>query len=84
MRCTPKQPSAGAHRYLRTFQFVVAKSVRGDATFTDVVPVDGDARLDEVARMLSGSVTDKSRQAAGELLEGGAPVRDGKSTRSRR
>ncbi|MEZ5296666.1 MAG: hypothetical protein R2697_10480 [Ilumatobacteraceae bacterium] len=65
-------------------QFVVAKSVRGDATFTDVVPVDGDARLDEVARMLSGSVTDKSRQAAGELLEGGAPVRDGKSTRSRR
>lgn len=65
-------------------QFVVRKSVRGDATFTDVTPLTDDARVDEVARMLSGTVTDASRQAAGELLGEGGAARDGKSTRSRR
>ena len=65
-------------------QFVVRKSVRGDATFTDVTPLTDDARVDEVARMLSGTVTDASRQAAGELLGEVGAARDGKSTRSRR
>ena len=65
-------------------QFVVRKSVRDESTYTDVTPITDDARVDEIARMLSGEVTDAARQAAGELIGEVAAGRDGKSTRSRR
>ena len=58
-------------------------AVRGDAHYvverregaasgpeTLLAPVDGPARVDEIARMLSGSVTNASRAHARELLEG--------------
>ena len=57
-------------------QFAVQKSVRGEATFTEVTALDGDARVDEVARMLSGAATDAAREAAIEIL--------GEATSSRR
>lgn len=65
-------------------QFVVRKSVRDESTYTDVTPITDDARVDEIARMLSGEVTDAARQAAGELIGEVAVGRDGKSTRTRR
>ncbi|EFL90834.1 DNA repair protein RecN [Ahrensia sp. R2A130] len=41
----------------------------GDAVETKVEPIDGDARLEEIARMLSGAeVTDEARAAAARLL----------------
>jgi DNA repair protein RecN (Recombination protein N) len=49
-------------------QFVVEKSVSGDATFTSVVGVDGDARITEIARMLSGTGTKSALQHARDLL----------------
>ena len=64
-------------------QFVVRKTVRDEATFTDVAPLEGDHRIDEVARMLSGEVTDAARQAANELLREVDTAVDGKSRRSR-
>lgn len=52
-------------------QFVVRKDVRGGSTFTDVTAVRADDRVDELARMLSGSVTSAARDAADELLADG-------------
>jgi DNA repair protein RecN (Recombination protein N) len=49
-------------------QFVVEKSVSGDATFTSVVRVEGDARITEIARMLSGTGTKSALQHARDLL----------------
>lgn len=53
-------------------QVVVSKQVveqaDGSATFTEVSVVAGDARVDEVARMLSGDATDTAREHARELL----------------
>jgi len=47
---------------------VVAKRVEGDATFTDLTVVTGDARVTEVARMLAGEPTTAARRHARELL----------------
>lgn len=47
---------------------VVAKSVRGAHTFTDVAEVAGDARVAEIARMLTGSDTEAAIGHARELL----------------
>lgn len=48
--------------------YVVRKTVDEDATHTTIEEVSGEARTEEVARMLSGSITDSSRAHAQELL----------------
>lgn len=51
----------------------VAKSVRGAAAETRVIPLDAPARREEIARMLAGEVvTEAARAAAASLLEGAA------------
>lgn len=47
----------------------VAKETVGERTVTRVTRLDGEARLEELARMLSGRVTDTSLKHARELLE---------------
>lgn len=59
--------AARAHRHV-----LVAKSVRGGRTRVSVEPLAGAARVEEIARMLSGErVTDAARGHARELLGGG-------------
>jgi len=54
------------------FQWQVSKSGENGTVSTSVVPLDNPARLEEVARMLSGaSITDEARAAAQRLLEVG-------------
>ena len=51
----------------------VRKAVGGDSALTEVVPLQGDERREEVARMLSGeTVTVEARAAAASLLGGAA------------
>ncbi len=50
--------------------FVVAKAPAGGLVATDVAPVHGEDRVEEVARMLGGAPTTARRHAAG-LLRGG-------------
>lgn len=49
--------------------YVVRKAVEGGQAMTTVAPVEGDDRTAEIARMLSGSVSDASRVHARELIE---------------
>lgn len=52
------------------FQWLVSKSVSQNETFSTVVRIDGEARVDEIARMLAGNkVTNEARAAARSLLE---------------
>jgi DNA repair protein RecN (Recombination protein N) len=51
-----------------TEQVVVTKRVRDAATFTDVLPVAGDARVTEVARMLAGEASGAALEHARQLL----------------
>jgi DNA repair protein RecN (Recombination protein N) len=51
-----------------TRQLVVTKRVDGDATFTAVGEVEGDARTAEIARMLAGSATPSALAHARDLL----------------
>ena len=52
--------------------YVVTKSVRDQRTATSILPVAGNARAEEIARMLAGgAVTGKARAHAHELLEAG-------------
>lgn len=53
----------------------VVKSVRGGRTLTRVECLDGESRIDEVARMGGGRVTDAARAHARELLAAGRPAR---------
>ncbi|MBQ9727061.1 MAG: DNA repair protein RecN [Kiritimatiellae bacterium] len=49
--------------------FVVSKEIRGGRTFTSIGPVEGEARVDELARMLGGEkLTSVVRRHAAELL----------------
>lgn len=48
--------------------FVVRKIEEGPGVFTTVVPVEGEERIAELARMLSGTVSETSLRHAGELL----------------
>lgn len=49
----------------------IAKAVAAGSTATNVAPLAGDDRLDEIARMLSGAeVTKAAREAAASLLGG--------------
>ncbi|MFZ5525321.1 MAG: DNA repair protein RecN [Pseudomonadota bacterium] len=58
------QVAASAHHHL-----VVSKALQGGTTTSDIRPVDGDARVHEVARMLGGSITDTSRAHAQAMLK---------------
>lgn len=49
-------------------QISVSKTVRSGSTFASANRLDGDERVDELARMLSGSATKSARDHARELL----------------
>ncbi|MEM9582720.1 MAG: DNA repair protein RecN [Pseudomonadota bacterium] len=52
------------------YHWRVEKSVKDEVTLSTVVPLDAPARVDEIARMVSGdTVTDAAREAARALLE---------------
>ncbi|PIE08150.1 MAG: DNA repair protein RecN [Rhodobacterales bacterium] len=62
---SPQVAALGSHHWQ------VAKTVEAGETFTRVMPLDRAARIDEVARMLSGeNVTLEARAAAKALLAG--------------
>ena len=52
--------------------FVVSKALRGGATLSDVQPVAGEARVEEVARMLGGGRLAGTSRAHAEAMLGGA------------
>ncbi len=61
---SPQVAALGGHHWR------VEKSVKDDVTLSTVVPLDEGARVDEIARMVSGdTVTDAARDAARALLE---------------
>ena len=60
----PQLAAMGDHHLL------IQKSVQDESTYTQVCPLEGDARARELARMISGdSITDLSMRNAAELLE---------------
>ena len=60
---SPQVAALGAHHWR------VEKRVVDDQTLSTVVPLTGDARIDEVARMLAGdTITEEARAAARALL----------------
>ena len=63
---SPQVASRGAHH------LQVGKQVKGGATFTCVDLLDGEKRMEEIARMLAGAtITDEARAAAQQLIEAG-------------
>jgi len=53
------------------WQWSVTKEERGGKTFSQVTPLDGDGRVDEIARMLGGvNITPTTRKHAAEMLGG--------------
>jgi DNA repair protein RecN (Recombination protein N) len=62
---SPQVAARAAHHWR------VEKQVTDGATLSRVVPLDGSARIDEIARMLAGdTITDEARAAARALLAG--------------
>ena len=62
---SPQVAALGAHHWR------VAKSVEKGVTFSRVMPLSDDERVDEVARMVAGdTITDAAREAARALLTG--------------
>lgn len=60
---SPQVAALGAHHWR------VEKRVEGEMTLSSVTPLDSDARVEEIARMLAGdSVSDAARAAARALL----------------
>lgn len=57
------QVAACAHQHL-----VVSKSLQDGQTCSDIRPVEADARIHELARMLGGHITDTSRAHASAML----------------
>ena len=50
-------------------QFSIAKENRGGGAFSVVIPLDGEGRVDEIARMLGGvKITETTREHAREML----------------
>lgn len=49
--------------------YLIEKSVHDGRTFTDVTPLSGEQREQELARIIGGTVTEATRQAAREMLE---------------
>lgn len=63
---SPQVAALGDHHWR------VVKTVSADSTRSDVLPVSGDERIDEIARMLAGDkITEEARRAAEVLLSGG-------------
>lgn len=61
---SPQVAALGGHHWR------VEKQVRDEQTFSTVVPLDAGARVDEIARMVSGdTVTEAAREAARVLLK---------------
>ncbi|MBS5166192.1 MAG: DNA repair protein RecN [Butyricicoccus pullicaecorum] len=59
----PQIAAMGRHHML------ISKSVAGERTYTSVVPIEGETRTDEIARMLAGdAITENTRRNAQELL----------------
>jgi DNA repair protein RecN (Recombination protein N) len=58
------QVAASAHQHL-----VVSKALRDGQTSSDIRPVEGEARVQEVARMLGGQITATSRAHAQTMLD---------------
>jgi DNA repair protein RecN (Recombination protein N) len=64
--CVTHLPQVAAHA---TGHYHVRKRVAGGRTHTEIVALSGDARVDELARMLGGrQATEASRENAAELL----------------
>ncbi|WP_135503527.1 DNA repair protein RecN [Roseovarius aestuariivivens] len=62
---SPQVAARGAHHWQ------VSKKVVDEATLSSVAPLGADARVDEIARMLSGeNITEAARAAARALMEG--------------
>ena len=62
---SPQVAAQGAHHWR------VQKQVTGGQTLSTVVPLLGDERTDEIARMLAGdTITEEARAAARALLDG--------------
>lgn len=60
---SPQVAALGAHHWR------VSKAVQGAVTLSTVTPLDATARVDEIARMISGDVvTDAAREAARALV----------------
>ena len=60
---SPQVAALGAHHWR------VSKAVKNEITLSTVTPLDADARVDEIARMISGDVvTDAAREAARALV----------------
>ena len=65
--CTTHLPQIAAKG---TFHLKIEKSRRDERAHVDVKELDRSTRRDEIARMLSGSITSVSRKHAQELLNG--------------
>jgi len=55
-----------------THQLQVRKAIGAETTNVDTSLLDGAGRVDEIARMLSGNISEQSRAHAAELLNNGA------------
>jgi DNA repair protein RecN (Recombination protein N) len=70
--CVTHLPQVAAHA---NGHYHVAKRVTAGRTHTEIVALTGDARVEELARMLGGRrPTDASRENAAELLAEAAPA----------
>ncbi|MEY4764703.1 MAG: hypothetical protein RI907_1376 [Pseudomonadota bacterium] len=58
-------------------QLLVAKSLQGGQTTSEIRPVEGDERVKEVARMLGGTITDSSRAHAQGMLDAAVATSSG-------
>lgn len=57
---------------------LISKSVSGQRTYTSVVPIAGQTRTDEIARMLAGEeITENTRRNAEELLMSASEMKRG-------
>ncbi len=50
--------------------FLIEKSVRDGRTYTDVTELSQEARVEDLARIIGGDVTDSARRAAADMLGG--------------
>jgi DNA repair protein RecN (Recombination protein N) len=74
--CVTHLPQVAAHAH---GHYHVGKRVASGRTHTEIVPLTGEARVDELARMLGGrQATDASRENAAELLAEAAEVGRGR------
>ncbi|QDX80666.1 DNA repair protein RecN [Denitratisoma sp. DHT3] len=64
--CVTHLPQVAAQAH---WQWSIAKETRADQTLSRVTPLDGEGRVEEIARMLGGvTITGTTRQHARELL----------------